>query len=212
MDGTCPKCNEVHLTRFGTPACTGHKKRPFAACTNAPCDGLTVCRYHGGNSAQARAVREKAKAERQAAAGVRRFGGPVDISPTEALLDTVRWTAGYVAWLREKVAAARNDRELVWGQTRAKIGGEDRGTTYASGPNVWLQLLGEWQDRLVGVCAAAIKAGIEERRVQLAEGQGALVADAIRDILNDLGLSAEQTALVSEVVPRRLRLLAGGAA
>ena len=58
----------------------------------------------------------------------------------------------------------------------------------------------------------AIKAGVEERRVRLAESQGELVAGVIRAILSDLGLTVEQQALVGEVVPRHLRLLAGGAA
>jgi hypothetical protein len=58
------------------------------------------------------------------------------------------------------------------------------------------------------VCEAAIRAGIEERRVRLAEQQGALVADVIRKILGDLELTPEQAAKAGEVVPIRLRSLA----
>jgi hypothetical protein len=150
---------------------------------------------------------------------MRRFGGPIDTTPTEALLDTVKWTAGYVGWLREQVAGkpdedgtAPRDDELVWGKTREKSGGEDWGSTFEAKPSVWLQLLGEWSDRLVKVCDTAIRAGIEERRVRIAEQQGALVADVIRKVLDDLELTPEQAARAGEVVPRRLRLLAGGAA
>jgi hypothetical protein len=41
---------------------------------------------------------------------MRRFGEPIDTTPSEALLDTVKWTAGYVAWLRDKVAPSRATR------------------------------------------------------------------------------------------------------
>lgn len=159
---------------------------------------------------------------------MRRFGEPIEVNATEALLDTVRWTAGYVAWLREKVAAVESDDELVWGLTRRKtavdntdihdddevaprkraFAGTDEGDTHEAKPNVWLVLLETWHDKLVRVCAETIKAGIEERRVRLAESQGALIAEVIRGILEDLHLTPAQQALVSEVVPRRLRLVA----
>jgi hypothetical protein len=43
-------------------------------------------------------------------------------------------------------------------------------------------------DRLVDYSKVAIAAGIEERRVKLAEQQGALLAQAIRGILAELGV------------------------
>jgi hypothetical protein len=98
----------------------------------------------------------------------------------------------------------------VWGVTKKKTGGEDFGTTEEAVPNIWLKLYQAERAHLVSVCAQAIKAGIEERRIRLAESQGELVAHAIRAILADLGLSAEQQALVPEVVPRHLRLIASG--
>jgi len=64
----------------------------------------------------------------------------------------------------------------------------------------------------VAVTKAAIAAGIEERKVRIAEQQGALLADVIRRILGDLDLNAEQQARVPEVVPRHLRAVAAVAA
>lgn len=214
----CGKCGREHVTRTGGPACSGHistgpkgaPRNPRAGepCTNPPMQGQTKCHAHGGRAKQAKAKAARRVAEAKAEHLMRRFGGPIDTTPTEALLDTVKWTAGYVAWLREKVADARTDTDLVWGKTRWKSGGEDRGTTYAAGASTWLSLLGEWSDRLVVVCREAIKAGIEERRVRLAEQQGQLVADVIRKILADLNLTAEQEAMVGDVVPRHLRAVA----
>jgi hypothetical protein len=197
----CPKCDQPHKR------CHAHVKSTGKPCQAQPPAGATVCKSHGLNgAAKAKAARKTAAANAEVV--LRRFGEPVDTSPTEALLDAVRWTAGYVAWLREKVAAVKSDEALVWGQTREKFGGDDQGTTYEAKPNVWLVLLSEWHDKLVRVCAETIKAGVEERRVRLAEQQGALVAEVIKAILADLHLTADQQGLVAEVVPRHLRLLA----
>lgn len=207
----CSRGRGDHVTRHGHPACAGHKseKRGGACCRNSPASELAVCRYHGGAAGQAKAAGKRRQVEANAAKVMRRFGEPIDTTPTEALLDAVKWTAGYVAWLRDKVSSITSDEKLVWGQTRNKVGGEDRGVTYESGPNVWLELLGTWHDRLVKICAEAIKAGIEERRVRLAESQGALVADVIKAILADLKLTPAQQAKAGEVIPFRLRELAG---
>lgn len=133
------------------------------------------------------------------------------MSPTDALLDEVRWTAGHVAWLRSKVQLLE-EQTLTWGLRSVvdKQGGEYPGvdTTEAASPPVLLDLYQRERKHLLDVCKAALAAGIEERRVRLAESQGALLADVIRRILGELDLSPEQSAKVSEVVPRHLRAVA----
>ncbi|MFF7142247.1 hypothetical protein ACFZB5_13495 [Streptomyces nodosus] len=179
--------------------------------------GQDVCRFHGGATKKAREAAKERIVEEKARALVETYGRKIDTTATEALLDEVQWTAGHVAWLRERVqeiegtAAAGTDREhpLVWGVTREKSVGEDFGTTEEAAPNVWLKLYQQERAHLVKVCSEAIKAGIEERRIKLAEQQGSLVAQAIRAILADLQLTAEQQERVPEVVPRHLRALAG---
>lgn len=210
----CPRCSRPHVTPKDGPACAGHRSRnhptdPGGPCANSPMHGQTVCHAHGGRAPQNRTAAKARQAEADAEKALRRFGEPVDTTPTEALLDAVKWTAGYVAWLREKVASITSDEKLVWGQTRNKVGGEDRGVTYEAGPNAWLVLLGTWHDRLVRICAEAIKAGVAERQVRLAEQQGALVADVIRKILGDLELTPAQQQRAGNVIPIRLRELAG---
>ena len=119
-----------------------------------------------------------------------------------------------MAWLRERVqeieagADPGSENALVWGVTKKKTGGEDYGTTEEAVPNIWLRLYQQERAHLVKVCSEAIRAGIEERRIRLAEQQGQLVAQAIRAILAALNLTAEQEARVPEVVPRHLRALA----
>ncbi len=76
-------------------------------------------------------------------------------------------------------------------------------------PSVWLQLYGEWSDRLARTCAIAAKLGIAERHVALAERLGGLLADTIRAVLNDLDLSDRQREIAASSVPKHLRLVAG---
>ncbi|HWU23655.1 MAG TPA: hypothetical protein VN088_19105 [Nocardioides sp.] len=134
------------------------------------------------------------------------YGLPVDTTPEQAILDEVQRTAGHVAWLAQQVQAMTKG-ELTWGLTKSKEGGDDRGETEEAVPPVLLRLYQEERKHLVVVCAAAMRAGIEERRVKLAEQQGALVAQVIRAVLGDLNLTADQQALVPVVVPARLREL-----
>lgn len=164
------------------------------------------CRMHLGRKAA------EVIAETEARQAVVTYGLPRDISPTEALLEEVRYTAGHVAWLRGKVQEIEQDKNLVWGVTEqvkreaTEFPGVD--STVSARPNVWLELYYRERKHLVDVTKAAISAGIEERRVKIAEAQGALLVKVIRGILDDLGLSAEQQARVQDVVPRHLRAVA----
>ncbi len=225
----CSRCGQTHT------GCTGHKRGTGQPCRK-PCRPGEVCTHHGGRAPQVHAAQERRRAEQKAAAMVATLGLPVDTTPTEALLEEVRWTAGHVQWLRQRVQGLDevsmtrpNDGEqehgtggpqgahaLVWGQTeyRSATGGENAGRTTVekAAPSIWYELYAKERQHLVTVCAAAIKAGVEERRVRLAEQQGDLVAEVIRRILADLNLTDEQQRRVPEVVPRQLRLIAGGAA
>lgn len=223
----CERCGAIH------PGCAGHTKNRENAgkpCGKPPLKGQTVCRFHGGAAPQNREAAARRLEAQAAQRAVATLGLPVDITPTEALLQEVQWTAGHVEWLRRKVAEL-DDGDLVWGTTRVEVEGgtalridvEDGEVAgVGTGPSVkrvqtaaasvWYQLYTAERAHLVAVCSAALKAGVEERRVRLAEQQGDLVATAIRRILEALNLTPEQEALVPTVVPAQLRLIAGGAA
>jgi hypothetical protein len=191
-----PKCGA--RKRQGDGCC----KRPAGWGTDHP--GVGNCKLHGGSVRNSR-VAAAGELARQA---VITYGLPRDISPTEALLDEVHTTAGHVAWLRDRVAELP-ENDLIWGVTEetdtqaSEFPGTN--TTRAAKPNMWLQLYREERKHLVDVTKAAISAGIEERRVKLAEAQGSLLNDVIRRILARLSLSPEQSALLPLVVPEELR-------
>lgn len=191
------------------------RNRAGDPCGLAPIRGGTVCKFHGGGSPQARAAAARRVAEAEAAKEMERavqtLGLPIDIDPAKALLDEIHWSAGHVAWLRSKVQEIQ-DAELVWGRTQTDNGIGPQGpvdmSTEKAGPNVWLELYNQERDRFHRVCALALRSGIEERRVKLAEQQGDLVAAVVNRILNRLGLTPSQWAEVPVIVPEEFRALA----
>jgi len=184
----------------GEGTCT----RPAGWGTDHP--GYGKCKLHGGATPNHGTAADREKVLE----AVRTFGLPLDVSPTEALLDEVKWTAGHVAWLRDRIQEFEAEA-LSWGRSSEvrKGSGEFPGTdtTYTAAPPVLLDLYQRERRHLLDVCRVAIGAGLAERQVRLAERQGELIAGAIQGILADLNLTKEQQALVSTVVPMRLREL-----
>jgi len=129
-----------------------------------------------------------------------RFGRKVEISPSMALLDEVRWTAGHVEYLRSKLQEL-SDTDLVSGAEQVvEVGGEGLGTTgwkvtSRAAESVWYSLYMRERQHLVKVSAAAVRAGVEVRRVELEEQQGLLVASVVRRILD---------AVLTELIARGL--------
>jgi hypothetical protein len=190
--------------------CEEHQRRE---CTSprkdrTPCHGHHLvtgtdrCRMHLGVRAQ------DAKAEAAARKAVETYGLPRDISPTDALLEEVRYSAGHVAWLRAKVAELEA-ADLVWGVTEeadrnaTEFAGTD--VTRSASVNMWLELYHRERKHLLDLVKTAISVGIEERRVRLAEAQGSLMNEVIRRILARLSLTPDQSALLPVVVPEELR-------
>lgn len=230
--------------------CKATAKSTGERCARQSIEGGVVCRVHGGATKAAKEAAARNVALQAAEREVRTLGLPVDISPTDALLEEVRWTAGHVEWLRAKVQeldtqidAIAYDPDgddepelmsrhpnharhgLVWGTTSIKDKRTDDGgettTVQGAGASLWYELYAREREHLVKVCAAAIRAGCDERRVRLAERQGDLVGLAIRKILDGMlaallasGMEADLHTVwatsVSTIVPRELRALAAG--
>ena len=226
----CPTCGQTHPR-----GCQAHKKaaRGGGPCLATPVPGGTVCKWHGGNSPSAKAAATKRLATLAAAEQVARLGLRVDIHPADALIDLVHWTAGEVAYWRAQVVAIEDEggrRSLTWGVTKEKSGGDDFGTTQEAKPHIAYVMLERASDRLAQYAAAALKAGVDQAVVKIAEQQGAAVAGAQRaildrmlasmiELLRELGMADDQIvdalrsrwgAAVSQIVPEELRRLAPG--
>jgi hypothetical protein len=191
--------------------CTATSKQSGERCRRAPIKGGTVCKIHGGGSSRVQAAADRRLAEVEMQDAVKTLGLPVDIDPAKALLDEIHWCAGHVAWLRGKVQEI-SDADLVWGASDHQHGYNDKGgvdmKTDKAGPNAWLELYNQERDRFHRVCALALRSGIEERRVKLAEQQGDLVAAVVNRILNRLNLTPAQWSEVPVIVPEEFRAIA----
>lgn len=162
--------------------------------------GTGHCRWHGGNTPNGKTAARTEQARRD----VELFGAKRTIAPAEALLELVHWTAGEVDYWRQRVRELDED-DLTWGVTKEKQGGDDRGTTMEAKPNIAYAMLIDASNRLEKYAASALKAGADAAMVQIARGQGQMLASVIQRILARLDLTEQQVALVPVVVPEELR-------
>jgi hypothetical protein len=160
------------------------------------------------------------EAERAARAAAT-FGLPVAVEPHAALLGELHRTAGHVAWLGDLIARLEHQESLdphVGGKLADDAEEDDRTTSGRSGlkqytrdgvlmwekPSVWVELYQTERKHLAAVATACIKAGIEERRVEIAKQQADVLVSVLRGVLSDLGVADGPD--VNTVVARHLRL------
>lgn len=191
-------------------------KTPTGPCRRYPPVGGIRCILHGGAAPQAKAAAAaralKAKTQKKAAKAVKTLGlrGDDDLDPTQVLLDEIAWTYTHVQWLRTKVQELE-EKELIWNVAEQETGVGARGPqdlqTLKAEPSVWYDLYMRERQHLATITARAVQAGIEERRVKIAEQQGELVAVALNRILGALALTPPQWEQARQVIPRELRAL-----
>ena len=185
--------------------CSAKSKRSGERCRKPATPGSPVCAMHGSKSPRAIVAAERRLAEKLAAD---LWGGRRDVHPASALLELVGWKASEVEYWRHRVHELQQEDEaaLTWGRTKEKLGGEDHGTTREAKPHVALTLLHKAEADLAAYCAAALKAGVEERMVQLAQTTAGQFRQIITAVLADarLGVSADAV-LIDQVVADALR-------
>lgn len=175
----------------------GHCRRPPGWGTDHP--GIGRCKRHGGSTPLYQQRVQKLKA----AQAVEQYGLSVEVDPHTALEEELARTAGHVYWLRGQVGDL--DPDNMYGP----VGGGPQAIP-STEAHIWIRLYQEERDRLVKVAKTCIDAGIEERRVRIAEQQGQLIATAIKGILSKLGLADDPR--VPEVVRAELLQLTAGSA
>lgn len=216
----CQKCHQVHRNPSGGPSCKAHNARTLRPCKAYPVPGGSVCVTHGGRTQATGAAVTRFRNEQTAEYAANMLGiVDYDITPTEALLQEVREAAANVAFLRARVQALVGDRDiddpnhpLIWGQTSEKTVSASQfpGTDeeFAAGVHVWFQMYQSERERMVRAAQMALRAGVEERRVRLAEMGADVIVGRIRQILNALDLTAAQLLQADVVVPLQIAALA----
>ena len=192
----------------------GKCQRPAGWGTTHP--GASRCKLHGGASPNGELHGNLELAKREAAV----MGQPLPLDPGDALLQCIQIAAGEVQYASLRIAELDDDQAVVE-QRQVKTrplslgkDGEDPEaiveevtTSTTAELHVWIRVRQQAMDRLVNYSSVAIKAGLEERRVKIAEQTGQLIASAVRGILEELGVAnLPQT---PAVVRRHLTLVAG---
>lgn len=172
--------------------------------------GAGECRLHTGSTPAGELRGQIMLARRDMVA----MGSPLPIEPHEAILECIRITAGEVAFCSERIAELELS-DLVGPVLTSSVrdGDETHEETRREGAptvHVWIAVRARAMDRLVGYSAAALRAGIEERRVRIAESQAQLLAQAVRGIMRDLGVEDRPDA--PAIVRRHLTMISGAVA
>jgi hypothetical protein len=217
---TCKKCGQIHQKKNGQPSCKAHHARSGEPCQAYPVPGGTVCVRHGGKTQERGALVQDARRQAEMEHAANMLGlVDFDITPEEALLQTVREAAANVAFFRARVQALVGDKDiddpthpLVWGTTQivdtgaSQYPGSDE--TTAAGANVWYEMYRQEREHLLKASTAAVRAGIAERRVRLAEMGAQVIVGRIRQIINALDLTPQQMTEADRVIPLQIAMLA----
>jgi hypothetical protein len=166
------------------------RRRDGEPCRNEAGKGTPFdhgpCYKHGGNLPGP----QKAAAKRELAKMGHSLGVPIDVPPTELQVIVVRQAAGALQWATDRV------------------------TNDPSPENVALHA--QAMDRASHISAVALKAGIAERRLRMAQRMGALIASAVEGAISDavqalgIDVTPEFRLQIAGHVERRLIVLEQG--
>lgn len=182
-------------------------QRNAGANTDHP--GKGFCDYHtwavtAETNSRTAPRNEVAYAMKSAAERARFFGNPRNVDPHGTLLEEIQRSASIVAFLEEKLQKMRDDEgwsdAAIMTQKTLKDGVK---------PSVWMDLYNSERDHLVKTCIAAIKAGVAERKVQIAEQQARLIAAMMFAFMHDpdLALTPDQIFKAPSIIRKHMMQL-----
>jgi hypothetical protein len=198
------------------PRCTATAKSTGERCKRRPHPGSNVCVKHGGGARQVRAAAKRRLALGEAVAELDRLGIPVEVDPSEAMLAMVHEAAGNVAFLRMRVAELEQGGRLTRNydaddvvsaiaeeeNPRPSIAGRVDPKNWKAERHVLVAMYDDERERLVRWSKACRDAGVEEHRVALAEKQGQMLAEVLRDFLASLSGALIAAGLAQEIIRR----------
>lgn len=194
--------------------CTATSKTSGERCRLERMAGQRVCWRHGGKSPRALAAARRRLAVEEVRREAARLGGSLEVDPLDVLLQSVREAWANVAVLRDALqdlevtvaedgAIALPSRDVEW----------DRGGAHVPARvHVLVAMYGEERDRAARYSKLCLDAGVDERRVRVAEQQAQVLGQAIGRALDDgeVALTAPQRQALRAALARELRALGGG--
>lgn len=176
----------------------GAKKRNGEICqmragmgTDHP--GIGYCHHHGGLVASHRlnAIQKEAVF----------MGAPKEINPLDALLWCIKITAGEVEWLSDQL---KELKESDW--TKDTIVGEQL--------HIWAKERQIAVARLARYSTDAVKLGLDERRVRLAEQYGNSIGRLLKGVLDDLMPHIDPAGIkkIPEIISKHMAIMETGSA
>jgi hypothetical protein len=127
-----------------------------------------------------------------------KLGQVISGDPLQILLDQIFAAHGMVLALREQVAELRPDQHIDIEEHPVE----------AAKARYLLKQYSTWSDKAAMLSALALRAGVEERTVRVAETQALSLIGAIRQAVLDAGLTEEQQNKVLQSVAHQMRMLA----
>ena len=143
----------------------------------------------------------------QAAREVKEWGGRLDISAPEALMELVSAKAAEVAYWNLRVAQLDESERAGMLEAKRDQGEGAQGpvdmTTHQAGPHIYLTMLHKAQDQLAAYSAAAVRAGVDEALVKIAAVQASAVIDLARAAIEQARLRPDLSAddVLLQVLP-----------
>lgn len=144
------------------------------------------------------------------------LGQPIPVDPGQAVLEEIARSAGHVKWLESKLISM-DEAELVRQDhyiDEERSGGPGGGYSLRrreTRPEVspWWSLYERERKHFATVCAAAVRAGIEERKIRIAERQADMLEAAFIAAVTELGLDPHSSR-VRQVIGKQLKLAIEG--
>lgn len=223
----CKDCGKIHVTHWGTPACRGHISgtNKKTGCQRAPIAGHRVCRAHGGALKKTQVAAQERLAFMSAQGEIATLMRECDIPeqhPIDGLLEVVRVSGSMMRLLTIKVGELREDPEIDEVLVEGR-GGELTTKLVTKGDAFWglntagdmvshtyVQLLKLWTERYERACKTALEAGIEERRIRLAEDTTETFFSALTKAVVAAGLDPGARAALNQALATELRKSSAG--
>lgn len=218
----CETCGKIHVTPWGHPSCSAHKVNtdPPEPCTKHPKNGMRVCRSHGAVLPPAIRAAEQRINLMGAQGEIGQLMRECDIPeqhPIDGLLEVVRVSGSMMRLLTVKVGELKEDPSihdvLVEGRggelsTRRVADEEAFWGLNSQGemvPHTYVQLLKVWTERYERACKTALDAGIEERRIRLAEDTSETFFTALGKAVAVAGLDPAMRSALHQALAAELR-------